>query len=262
MLIFQSDDRNEYPGSAPAIAISADAWNDYGLNTTFNVTLWLSDDERVDLRSVKIMQLGMKSGTPQLPTMMPDGLPEDCASLGADFDYYELILALDAELGDDIFSSLRDLAVDREIHDLFSKDDAFHTSLIRLAPAKDALSRLSKLEGALAPEDSTRVRMAELTAVLRNASADRRQADGADPESAPTRAQDSLRLRFTPRARPDRELNPPSLLLDFDRLARLPSNVIALSARTELAKPRCCPSSRWCFFQRLSRGAWPWSSRY
>jgi hypothetical protein len=111
MKVFVTRDPHAYPGSHPAITLKPDLWDDYGFKTTFSAMRWVDRTTAHDLRQVKIMRFGMESGRPDLEPVYDNGLPDDYASLGADFDYYERIADL-RQFGVQILEVLRDLAVD------------------------------------------------------------------------------------------------------------------------------------------------------
>lgn len=224
-------DRNSYPGAAPSLSLFPDSWDDYGLKTTFFATLWFSADECMDLPSVKIIQLGMKEGSPNIPKNNDIGLPDDFASLGADYSYYEKILSLEPHFGEEILNSMRDLAIDPIRHEQFSKDDAFRISLTRLAPAKDALARIRRLRANLPP----RPEGAFFSGVTSTEIAALRVAAGlvegdlpSEPDERSTTVVPPLVLAFIPVLRPNQQFEPRELVIDFAGPSELPGNLVAL----------------------------------
>jgi predicted ATPase len=230
MRILVVTDRTKYPGVAPSLTLVPDKWEDYGLQTTFYVSLWITEEERIDLPNAKIMQLGMKAGSPNLPSRNEYGLPEDFGSLGADYSYYEKLFALEPDLGEDVLRSMQDLAVDSERHDRFSRDDAYRTSLTRLAPAKDALERIRHLRANVASRLES---VGESDAP--SAIAALRIAAGLAPESGPPVAETQpsldtlpLKLCFAPALRVGQQFEPRELVINFAGPAELPGSLVAL----------------------------------
>lgn len=229
MRITVVEDSATYPGEFPALTLVADRWDDYGYKTTFRASLWTSDNERIDLGAMKIMQLGMTSGAPVLPVTSFEGLPEDFGSIGADFGYYQKLLAIGLETSEAVLTSMNDLSIDSERRERFMEEDAFHTSLARLAPAKDGLERVrSLLDAALrsgevsgASQDLNPVALLQLASTFVGTS-EENKSDGTSQESR------SLRIRFEPSLPEGQQFEPRALVVDFAGPPSLPGSLVAL----------------------------------
>lgn len=228
MRITVVEDSATYPGEYPALTLVADRWDDYGYKTTFRVSLWTSNTERIDLGATKIMQLGMTSGAPALPLSSFEGLPEDFGSIGADFSYYQKLLATGLETSEAVLSSMNDLSIDSKRRERFMEEDAFHTSLARLAPAKDGLERVQSLldtalrsdEASGASQELSPVALLQLAATF--GASEENKSDGTSQESR------SLRIRFEPSLPAGQQFEPRALVVDFAGPPNLPGSLVAL----------------------------------
>lgn len=223
-------DRTRYPGRAPCLTLLRDTWDDYGLKTTFYVTLWLNEITNVDLSSLKIIQHGLESGSPNLPDHSDDGLPDDFASLGSDYSYYEKLLLLDTEIAEDILRSVRDLALDNDRYERFAQDTAFRTSMTRLAPAKDALERIRSLQGSATPIPNAAAdgRPLDMITTLRAAAVTDTAHRSATGRENPSTSKLPLKVHFSPSLRPGQQFEPRELVIDFAGPPRLPGRLVAL----------------------------------
>lgn len=227
-----------YPGSHPAISLKLDPWNDYGFQTTYFATLWDEERNAHDLGQVKIIQSGLTPGQQDLGVVHEDGLPREFASLGASFDYYEQ-LASHPRLGCEVLKSLRDLAVDQVRYERFRNQHAYSASLVRLAPAKDALRRVQSLvRGLEDSRDKPESQLSSLEAAwaMRN-STDRvlRIADGvlaairvAASQALAAEFSGPLKVQFSPLQTPKKVLAPSTIEFDFSGPTELSNNLIAI----------------------------------
>ena len=124
--------------SYPFVVLTDDDWDDYGFKTLFHAAIYLSKDQTVDLRNVKIIQLNQESGRTEIEREF-DFLDESYCSLGQELAYYESLLALPEAVMNDYLAALRDAAADPAIRECFEHEDGFATSLLRWGAAERAL---------------------------------------------------------------------------------------------------------------------------
>ena len=124
--------------SYPFVVLTDDNWDDYGFKTLFHAAIYLSKDQTVDLRNVKILQLNQESGRTEIEREF-DFLDESYCSLGQELAYYESLLALPEAIMTDYLAALRDAAADPAIRECFEQEDGFATSLLRWGAAERAL---------------------------------------------------------------------------------------------------------------------------
>ncbi len=235
MKIFLMHDEHVYPGMYPAITLKRTSWDDFGFRTEFSVYLWTDRKTSHDLKAVKIMQLGMRSGKTPLLDEYDEGLPEDYASLGADYDYYQNLSRISG-FGVEVLDALNDLAVDPVRLQRFSQAHAFNASLARLAPAKDALRRIQGLReektvelphdeeahesvpyNSRDPWPGTILAKVDLVGLRPQASG-----ETASVGHAP------LHFGFTPKQSGKRALAPSTVQFNFNGPEQLPGNLIAM----------------------------------
>ena len=73
----------------PHVVLVQDNWDDYGYRTTFSATLYLTEEENVELGIVKILQKEQTGGYTPMPHQPFQDLGPNYCSLGGDLDYYE-----------------------------------------------------------------------------------------------------------------------------------------------------------------------------
>jgi len=233
MKIYVVDRRDFVPDEFPSLTLDPDKWDDFGFKTTFFVTLWKSPIERVDLLDVKIARMGMTSGPPILPSVNQDALPEDCGSLGANYDYYKRVRSLGYALSRAIFLGLRDLAFDPDRRSMFEREPepAYQSSLLRLPPARDALDRMI-LENRQTTEAAREPQQIIVEARIDGIHLQEDAGTGLVGEGLRAEEQDlrseALRILFAPPARKDRRFAPEKIDFNFAGPSELPSNLIAL----------------------------------
>ncbi|RVJ89375.1 AAA family ATPase [Sinorhizobium meliloti] len=219
MKTFLMRGNHAYPGTYPALTLTRSNWDDFGFKTQFSVYLWTGRAKFHDLKTVKIMRFGMSSGETPLESLYEEGLPDEYASLGADADYYDNLSRL-PELGPEVLQILNDVAVDPVRFQRFNQQHAFNASLARLAPAKDALRRVTRIAKQLVVDDAPESYSvsATLNGLLPRVSG-----------SISATPQPPLRLRFTPAKSGTRSLSPATIEFNFEgRPEKLPRNLIAL----------------------------------
>lgn len=230
MQIYVVDDGDAPPPSFPALTLWHDAWDDYGFKTTFYAAFWESETGGDTLHQVKIAEIGLTSGRPHLTNPIGEQLPEGFGSLGADLGYYTKLAMLGPELEQQILTAMRDLATDRERLKAFEEEESFMTSLLRLAPAKDAFRRMAArqpstqpaVDGAQDPPPEADIGDADPTEGDADAIGD------LNSVSTATEVDGALRLEFTPPSRQKREMSPPTVVFDFAGPTDLPSRMIVL----------------------------------
>ncbi|PHC48199.1 ATP-dependent nuclease [Bacillus toyonensis] len=127
--------------SFPCVVLSEDKWNDDGFQTLFKLNYFDEDKKQFKIGEVKILHENNK--VTSLPRKFHVLGPEYC-SLGQDISYYENLKELGNEVAYEIFKSLHDVAMNKNIHDRFAMYEGFHSSLIRFSQAEKALREGSK----------------------------------------------------------------------------------------------------------------------
>ena len=120
-------------------------WDDHGYKTLFQIYYYEpgENDELRRLGAVKILQRGAK--VTHFPSEEMHGLEESYCSLGQDLDYYENVWALGQEIAHVILRGLRDMAVDRAVHEAFQAEEGVEKSLLRSSSARIALRDAGRL---------------------------------------------------------------------------------------------------------------------
>jgi predicted ATPase len=244
MNIYIVERRSFVPEQFPSITLHPDKWDDFGFKTTFFATFWESEVRSVDLLDVKIMRIGMagETYTPLLGSFNEDALPEDCASLGANYDYYKRVKSLGEKLSQSIFRSMRDVAFDSDRRSMVESEPAYQSSLLRLRPARDALNRMilesakssetasesprSAGEAEAAPDRTDEV--PQQAKILENDADEIALVDAAESPTDRETLVGALRILFSPLKRADRHFIPERIDFDFAGPPELPSNLIAL----------------------------------
>lgn len=90
--------------------VVVDNWDDwFTYKTQFHLVYVDRSGSHHDIGQLKIGQVGLKSGRPNLPIEF-DELPEDCFSLGQDKSYYERLRQFDDTLRSSLLRRLHDIA--------------------------------------------------------------------------------------------------------------------------------------------------------
>lgn len=121
----------------PALALVKDRWNDYGHYILYNLILYTSSDESIDIGSVKI--LDRRTDSTVLPDIFPSLDPNFC-SLGQSLEYYEKIKKNFPETFLDILNSLNDIAINDEKASAFQYEKGYADGLMRFGAAEKAFS--------------------------------------------------------------------------------------------------------------------------
>lgn len=122
----------------PAIVLTRDNWDDYGLRTTFSADLHLGESELVELGLVKILERGQSVGATQLPDQF-DELSDAYVSLGQAFSYYEQLVRHEPAVYEPLLAALRDAVYIPPLRDAFSMERGWSESLLRFDAAERAL---------------------------------------------------------------------------------------------------------------------------
>ena len=140
MRFFVKNERETPPQGEPYpyVVLTVDNWDDYRFKTLFHPVIYLSQEQRVDLRDVKILKLDQQGGRTQTEAFFEE-LDDSYCSLGQELAYYESLLALPEEVRADYLRSLRDVADDATIRERFKDEEGFKTSLLRWGSAERAL---------------------------------------------------------------------------------------------------------------------------
>ena len=122
----------------PFVALAVDNWDDYSFKTLFHPVIYLSKDESVDLRDVKILKRGQPHGRTEIAQRFVQ-LDDSYCSLGQELAYYESLFELEEEIRTDYLIGLRDAAADPSIRAIFENEQGFQDSLLRSGSAARAL---------------------------------------------------------------------------------------------------------------------------
>ena len=140
----------------PYVVLVSDNWDDYRFKTLFHPVFYLSQEQQVDLRDVKILQLNQQRGRTQTERYFEE-LDDSYCSLGQELAYYESLLALPEEVRSDYLRSLKDVAYDPTIRERFKNEEGFITSLLRWGSAERALAGISHI-GSLQAQGAAQTR--------------------------------------------------------------------------------------------------------
>lgn len=128
--------------SLPCALLHAENWNDFGYETTFAVTLFLSPTEVRSLGDVKIIEHGMGQANGNWKTTLPDDFQDldiRFASLGQTLVYYRKLSSVARPIRDAYLTGLRDLVHFPKLIDEFHAEPAFQKSCLRYSEAEKAL---------------------------------------------------------------------------------------------------------------------------
>ena len=188
----------------PHVVLVQDNWDDYGYRSTFDATLHLSPEDRIELGNIKIIEADRTSGYTEMPRTPFDRLSPKHASLGADLDYYEKLYRLGPEIYESYFEGLRDVAYDDEAKGVVEDTEGYQVSLLRFSGAERTIQDARNL--LRARERPARKRAASFIVRFRTRVA---------------RDAETFRINF-----------------DFQRVRRLPSRINALIGYNGTGKTR------------------------
>ncbi|QDR81320.1 AAA family ATPase [Sporomusa termitida] len=119
----------------PCIQLMGDSWNDYGYQTLFHASYFISRSKKYTLGDVKILEKGRD--TTDLPDHFYRLNPSYC-SLGQSVDYYKEISAICLDLRFQVLDALNDIAINEALASEFKSEEAFSQSLLRYSEAEKA----------------------------------------------------------------------------------------------------------------------------
>ncbi|MGD9684981.1 MAG: AAA family ATPase [Candidatus Obscuribacterales bacterium] len=128
----------------------SDNWNDWFKFSTL-YALYQVDDLKVEyLGNLKIGQIGMTSGSPNLPKSF-DRLDDDFFSLGQDDEYYQRIYDLGLPWRTSLLDSLNDIVAHPELLERVSDEEVVHQSLMRYVSMPTITGHFKRLSEGAAP---------------------------------------------------------------------------------------------------------------
>ncbi len=133
------------PQTFPHVVLVQDNWDDYGYKTTFEATLHLSADDKIDLGNLKIMRRDQQGGFTEMPAGEFEELTDVYASLGADLDYYETLYKQGRDVYNSFLGGLRDVAFDDDAKAGVEDLEGYRVSLLRFGGAERTIIDASKL---------------------------------------------------------------------------------------------------------------------
>lgn len=118
------------PKEFPSFVLALnDGWNDYGLNSEFNLFYYPNANGLVNIGEVKIINL--ENNITEIIEEKFTILNEKFCSLGQEFSYYDNLKSKLGKNFESILWALKDAAFYPEIQDKFEQESAFINSLIR-----------------------------------------------------------------------------------------------------------------------------------
>lgn len=119
---------------------------DHGILSTFRVTVFLAEDEALDLGFVKIIKQKQTKGATPIESSF-GALSDDYCSLGQNYRYYEVLFNNLPDYRREFLSALRDAATSPSIRRNFEGEPAYEKSLLRHSPARRAIQDVQRLLG-------------------------------------------------------------------------------------------------------------------
>ena len=141
-------DKSNSPPSRPKYPYTTLTWNnwdDYGYRTSFEVTVYLSIDEFIEVGRVKILNRQQEGGKTRFPRKRFDALDSNYCSLGDSLDYYEGIANFGPKLSREYLTSLRDVVFDDDIRAEFEDLEGYKVSLLRFSGAERLIDNAERL---------------------------------------------------------------------------------------------------------------------
>ena len=131
--------------SYPYVTLEWSNWDDYGYKTTFEVIVYLSDNEIIELGPIKILKLGQNGGRTALPKGPFRTLSSKYCSLGHSLEYYENIYKLGETLSRAFLKGLRDVVFDDGIRAEFEDLEGYKVSLLRFSGSERIIANAERL---------------------------------------------------------------------------------------------------------------------
>lgn len=147
MLFVVSDKNNAENLSAefPYVVLERDNWDDFHYKTTFTAELSLSENETIDLGSLKILKIDQTKGFTPMPKQPFQELGPEYCSLGQDVSYYEKLFKAGRAVYQPYLKGLSDVAYDDKIKAKFENLEGFKVSLSRFGGAERTISDAVRL---------------------------------------------------------------------------------------------------------------------
>ena len=120
-------------------------WDDYGYQTTFEVTLHLSNDEKFDLGYTKILKKCQVGGKTPLPKQSFKTLGSNYCSLGQNLAYYEFAFKLGTTTYRNYLKGLGDVVFDDGIRAEFEDLEGYRVSLLRFSGSERLILNAERL---------------------------------------------------------------------------------------------------------------------
>lgn len=139
------DGRSPKSTTLPYVELVQDNWDDYSYKTTYHATLYLSDEDSVELGAVKILHEKQTGGYGPLPREPFDELAPEFCSLGGDLDYYEKLFKYGRSVYRPYLRGLRDITFSDNVRARFEDLEGYKVSLLRFSGAERTISDAVKL---------------------------------------------------------------------------------------------------------------------
>ena len=139
------------PDEYPHVVLVQDNWDDYGYRTTFSATLYLTEEENVELSSVKILQKKQTGGYTQMPHQPFQDLGPDYCSLGGSLDYYEQLFKCGRKIYLPYLRGLGDVTFSDDVKAEFEDLEGYEVSLLRFSGSQRTIADAAKLFASTAP---------------------------------------------------------------------------------------------------------------
>lgn len=129
----------------PFATLKWNNWDDYGYRTSFEVIVYLSKDEVVELGGLKILNREQDSGRTPLPTKPFERLGSSYCSLGEGLEYYENIVKFGTNLSREYLAGLSDVVFNDNIRAEFEDLEGYKVSLLRFSGAERLVENAKRL---------------------------------------------------------------------------------------------------------------------
>ncbi|CAM3617625.1 AAA+ ATPase domain-containing protein [Tsukamurella ocularis] len=122
----------------PHVVLERNNWDDFGLRTLFDTTLYIPNQAPISLGGVKVLKRGQTVGSTPVPPKFTE-LQSNFCSLGQDSDYYRKLEQVPPAIAAEYLAAIRDAASNRTIRAAFENEPGWRTSLLRFGEAENAL---------------------------------------------------------------------------------------------------------------------------
>jgi predicted ATPase len=155
-LLFYLKNSKESPSphwNYPCLVLTKNSWDDYGYTTSFDLFHYRSQNEKIEIAQLKILEIESKSTT---LSESFDSLDNSYCSLGETIDYYKRLKAEFPKYYKKILRALNDCAFFEKSRKLFEDTEGFKISLLRSSEAQLVLDEAkSIIEGAIKKRKSS-----------------------------------------------------------------------------------------------------------